>query len=73
MKTPMISVTERKPSPGTTKLIVFAVSKNEGITKEDTGTSMKNALYILPYAKRLEKTSNNGRIEPVTLAVIELR
>ena len=30
----------------------FAVSKDEWDTKEDAGKSMKNALYILQYAKR---------------------
>ena len=30
----------------------FAVSKDEWDTKEDTGKSMKNALYVLWYAKR---------------------
>ena len=29
----------------------FAVSKDEWVTKEDTGKSMKNALYVLQYAK----------------------
>ena len=36
----------------TAKSTLFAVSKNERDTKEDTGKSMKNALYILWYAKR---------------------
>ena len=30
----------------------FTVSKDEWDTKEDTGKSMKNALYVLRYAKR---------------------
>ena len=30
----------------------FAVCKDERNTKEDTGKSMKNALFILQYAKR---------------------
>ena len=30
----------------------FAVSKDDWDTKEDTGKSMKNALYVLWYAKR---------------------
>ena len=30
----------------------FVVSKDEWDTNEDTGKSMKNALYILRYAKR---------------------
>ena len=43
---------ERKPSRATAKLTPFPVSKDEWDTKEDTGKSMKNALYILRYAKR---------------------
>ena len=43
---------EGKPSHATTKSTLFAVSKDEWDTKEDTGKSMKNALYILWYAKR---------------------
>ena len=45
---------EGKPSCATAKLILFAVSKDEWDTKEDTEKekSMKNALYILRYAKR---------------------
>ena len=42
---------EGKSSCATTKLTFFAVSKDEWDTKEDTGKSMKNALYILRYAK----------------------
>ena len=34
------------------KSTLFAVSKDEWDTKEDTGKSMKNALYVLQYAKR---------------------
>ena len=30
----------------------YAVSKDEWDTKDDTGKSMKNALYALRYAKR---------------------
>ena len=41
-----------KPSHSTTNLTLFAVSKDEWDTKEDTGKSMKNVLYILQYAKR---------------------
>ena len=40
-----------KPSRTTTKSTPFAVSKDEWDTKEDTGKSMKNALYVLRYAK----------------------
>ena len=41
-----------KPSHATTKSTLFAVRKDEWDTKEDTGKSMKNALYVLQYAKR---------------------
>ena len=43
---------EGKPSRATAKSTLFAVSKDEWDTKEDTGTSLKNALYVLQYAKR---------------------
>ena len=43
---------EGKPSRATTKLTLFAVSKDEWDTKEDTGKSMKNTMYVLWYAKR---------------------
>ena len=43
---------EGKPSCATTKLTLFAVSKDEWDTKEYTGNSMKNILYVLQYAKR---------------------
>ena len=43
---------ERKPSCATAKSTLFTVSKDEWDTKEDTGKSMKNALYVLRYAKR---------------------
>ena len=39
-----------KPSHASTKLTRFAVNKGEWDTKEDTGKSMKNTLYILRYA-----------------------
>ena len=41
-----------KPLRATTKSTLFAVSKDEWDTKEDAGKSMKNALYVLQYAKR---------------------
>ena len=41
-----------KPSCAIAKLTLFAVSKDEWDTKEDTGKSMRNALYVLQYAKR---------------------
>ena len=43
---------EGKPSRAIAKLTLFAVSKDEWDTKEDTGKSMKSALYVLRYAKR---------------------
>ena len=43
---------EGKPSCTTAKSTPFAVSKDEWDTKEDTGKSMKNALYVLRYANR---------------------
>ena len=41
-----------KPSCAHTKSTPFPVSKDELDTKQDTGKSMKNALYVLRYAKR---------------------
>ena len=64
------------PSHATAKSTPFAVSKDEWDTKEDTGKSMKNALYILRYAKGMclaEATSNSEKIKPVALVIIELR
>ena len=43
---------EGKLSRVTTKLTLFTVSKDEWDTKEDTGKSMKNTLYVMRYAKR---------------------
>ena len=43
---------EGKPSRGIAKSTLSAVSKDEWDTKEDTGKSMKNALYVLWYAKK---------------------
>ena len=43
---------EGKLSRATTKSTLLAVSKDEWNTKEDTGKSMKNALYVLRYAIR---------------------
>ena len=43
---------KRKLSHATAKSTLFAISKDEWDTKEDTGKSMKNALYVLGYAKR---------------------
>ena len=41
---------EGKPSRAIAKSTLFAVSEDEWDTKEDTGKSMKNALYVLRYA-----------------------
>ena len=43
---------EGKPTRTTAKSTPFAVSKDEWDIKENTGKFMKNALYILQYAKR---------------------
>ena len=43
---------EGKPSRAIAKSTLFAVSKDEWDTKENIGKSMKNALYVLLYAKR---------------------
>ena len=43
---------EEKPSRAIAESTLFAVSKDEWDTKEDTGKSMQNALYILHYTKR---------------------
>ena len=43
---------EGKSSRANAKLTPFAVSKDEWDTKEDTGKPIKNALYVLRYAKR---------------------
>ena len=43
---------EGKPSHAIATSTLFAVSRDEWDTKEDTGKSMKNALYVLRYAKR---------------------
>ena len=66
---------EGKPSRAHTKLTPFPVSKDEWDTKEDTVKSMKNALYVLRYAKGTcwaEAMLNCEKIKPVALAVIEL-
>ena len=43
---------EGKSSHAITSSTLFTVSKDEWDTEEDTGKSMKNALYVLRYAKR---------------------
>ena len=67
---------EGKSSHATTTSTPFPVTKDEWDTKEDIGKSMKNALYILRYAKRhiqAEATLNSEKIKPVALVVIKLR
>ena len=67
---------EWKPSRATTKSTSFTVNKDEWDTKEDTGKSMKNALYVLRYAKRAcirLKPHQTVKKVPVALAVIQLR
>jgi len=54
----------------TTKSTLFMVSKNEWYTKEGTGKSMKNALYVQMYsgmAKRAEATSNRKKNQACSL------
>ena len=69
---------EGKPSHARAKSTPFPVNKDEWVTKEDTGKSMKNALYVQRYAKRhlsgqsdVEQRKNQSR--SFNLAVIELR
>ena len=50
---------EGKPSRAIAKSTLFAVSKDEWDTKEDTGKSMKNALNVLRYAKRHRSGRSN--------------
>ena len=59
---------QRKPSRVTTRLTLFAVSKDEWKTKEDTGKSMKNAL-VCQKAPWAEAIMNNETIES---AIVEL-
>ena len=68
---------EGKPSCVTAKSTPFAVSKGEWDTKENTGKFMKNALYLLHYAKRytyvwLNQCPSVKKIKPVVLAIIKL-
>ena len=64
---------EGKSSRATAKLTLFAVNKDEWDTKEDTGKLMKNALYVLRYAKRYisGRSNKQSKIKPVALAVIK--
>jgi len=61
----------------TTKLTPFVGSEDEWETKEGPGKSMKNVLCIqyfgVPKGTSKDKaTSNNKKIKPIALAVIEL-
>ena len=64
---------KRKPSFTTTKSTLLAVSKDDWNTKEDSGKSMKNALYIIIAVRmskstsRAEVTSNIEKIKPIAL------
>ena len=68
----MKNTDEGKPSRAITKSILFTVSKDEWDTKEDTGKSVKNALYVPKGTSRAEAMSSNEKLKPVALAVIEL-
>ena len=66
-----------KPSRATTKLTLFAVRKDELDTEENTGKSMKNALYVLcsgmsKGTSRAKVTLNSEKIKPIALAIIKL-
>jgi len=51
----------------TTKSTLFTVSKDEWDTKEGTGKSLKNALYVKRYGKRHLLGLNSAKIKPVAL------
>ena len=53
-----------KASHATVKLTPFDISKDKWDIKEDTGKSMKNALYVLLYAKRHVSRLNSEKINP---------
>jgi len=48
----MISVMNESHDVPTTKLTLFVVSKDEWDTKEGSGKSMKNALYVQQHGRR---------------------
>jgi len=54
----------------------FVVNKDEWDTKEDTGKSMKNALYVQQYGKRhlsgWSDVEQRKKLKPVALAIVEL-
>jgi len=49
------------------QITLFTVSKDEWNTKEGTGKSMKNTLYVLWYAKGHLSTLNNKNIALTTI------
>ena len=49
---------------------LLSANKDEWDTKEDTGKSIKNALYVLRYAKRHLSGQSN---KPIALVIIKLR
>jgi len=60
----------------TTKSTLFMENKDEWGTKEGTGKSMKNALHVQQCGKGTswaEATLNSEKINPVALAIVELR
>ena len=60
---------EGKPSCAITKSTPFAVSQDEWDTKEDTGMSMNNALYLLGYAKRHLGLKRHRTVKNQTLSL----
>ena len=59
---------EGKPSCAIAKSTLFAVSKDEWDTKEDSGKAMKNELYILQGTCRAEATSTSEKIKPIAFS-----
>ena len=68
LKIQTISVYKGKPSCATAKSTPFTVSKDEWDTKEDTGKSMKNALYVPKGTSRAEVTSNSEKNQARSLS-----
>ena len=63
---------EGKPSHVIAKSILFAVNKDEWETRKDTGKSMRNALYVLRYAKRHLSSQSDvkqGKNHAIALAI----
>jgi len=59
------------------KSTLFVVNKDEWVTKEGSGKSMKNALHVRWYGKRYlsscEAMWNSEKVKPVALTIVELR